>query len=160
MAIVALFLAAVIIAVDQGLKLWAVQCLKTGGTKVFAGGLLKFTYTENRGAAFSIFQNQRWLFVAITAVVCVIIIAALFMYGNHGFFSYAASILILGGGLGNLIDRVVNGYVVDYIYVSFFPAIFNFSDCCVTVGAIFLIIHVLLFSERNNNSEKVIRTRR
>lgn len=160
MAAIALLLAAAIAAADQCLKLLAIQFLKAGGDRVFAGGYVRFVYTENRGAAFSILQNQRWLFVAITSVICVLIIIALFKYNNHGFFSYAASILILGGGIGNMIDRVFNGYVVDYIYITFFPAVFNFGDCCVTVGTVFLIIHLLFYSSKDTGGEKVLRTRR
>jgi len=67
--------------------------------------------------------------------------------------------LIVGGGIGNLIDRVRAGFVVDYISVSFFPPVFNFADCCVTVGTVFLIIHMLFFYERDGDVERVIRSR-
>jgi signal peptidase II len=160
LAAIVLLLAAAFTAADQCLKLLAVRFLKDGGGRTFAGGYLRLVYTENRGAAFSILQNKRWFFVTVTFVICVLIIIALFKYEGHGFFSYAATALILGGGIGNMIDRVLNGYVVDYIYVTFFPAVFNFSDCCVTVGTVFLIIHMLFFSERDTGGEKVLRTRR
>lgn len=159
MAFVALLLSVVVVAVDQMLKLLVVEYLKPVGTIPVADGLLDFRYIENTGAAFSILQNQRWLFVAITLIVSALIVYGLFRYRNHEFFSYAASILIVGGGIGNLIDRVLHGYVVDYIHVSFFPAIFNFGDCCVTVGTLFLILHVLLFADDDGKREKVLRTR-
>ena len=159
MAFVALLLSVVVVAVDQILKLLVVEYLKPVGTIPVADGLLDFRYIENTGAAFSILQNQRWLFVAITLIVSALIVYGLFRYRNHEFFSYAASILIVGGGIGNLIDRVLHGYVVDYIHVSFFPAIFNFGDCCVTVGTLFLILHVLLFADDDGKREKVLRTR-
>ena len=158
MAFIALLLSVLVIAVDQILKLLVVEYLKPVGTIPVIGGLLDFRYVENTGAAFSILQNQRWLFVAITVVVSALIVYALLRYRNHEFFSYAASVLIVGGGIGNLIDRVLHGYVVDYIHVSFFPAIFNFGDCCVTVGTLFLIIHVLLFADDDDKREKVLRT--
>ncbi len=104
-------------------------------------------------------QNQRWLFVVVTLTISAVIIYALFQYRQHNFFSYAAGTLIIGGGIGNLIDRMMYGYVVDYISVSFFPPIFNFADCCVTVGTVFLMIHILFFSDLNSNAEKVIRTK-
>lgn len=158
MAFIALLLSVLVIAVDQILKLLVVEYLKPVGTIPIIDGLLDFRYTENTGAAFSILQNQRWLFVVITLIVSALIVYALFRYQNHEFFSYAASVLIVGGGIGNLIDRVLHGYVVDYIRVSFFPAIFNFGDCCVTVGTLFLIIHVLFFAENDDKREKVLRT--
>jgi signal peptidase II len=103
-------------------------------------------------------EGQRWLFVSITLVICALIVFGMFQYQNHNFFSWAASVLIVGGGVGNLVDRVLHNYVVDYIHVSFFPAIFNFGDCCVTVGAVFLIIHILFFVDRDH-AEKVLRTK-
>lgn len=154
-----LLLSVLVIAVDQALKLLAVEYLKPDGLVTAVNGLLSFQYIENRGAAFSILQNQRWLFVGITLVICVLMVYALFRYHHHDFFSYAASALIVGGGIGNLIDRVFHGYVVDYIHVSFFPAIFNFGDCCVTVGTIFLLIHVLFSADNDHGAEKVLRSK-
>ena len=58
--------------------------------------------------------------------------------------------LILSGGIGNLIDRLVLGFVVDYIHVSFFPPVFNFADCCVVIGTVLVMVHVLFFSERRD----------
>ncbi|WP_411677520.1 signal peptidase II [Caproicibacter sp.] len=159
MPFIILLLSVLVIAADQVLKLLVIQYLKPDGVKTIFDGLLSFVYVENRGAAFSILQNQRWLFIGITLVICILIIYALFRYGNHEFFSYAASALIVGGGIGNLIDRVLKGYVVDYIHVSFFPAIFNFGDCCVTVGTVFLMIHVLFFADDSHGAEKVLRTK-
>lgn len=159
MALIALLLSAAVVAVDQILKLVVVEYLKPVGTVTLLNGLLNFRYIENRGAAFSILQNQRWFFVAITLAVCALIIYSLFRYKGHEIFSYMASFLIVGGGIGNLVDRVLHGYVVDYIQLSFFPAIFNFGDICVTVGTAFLVIHVLAFADRENRSEKVLRTK-
>lgn len=153
-----LLISAILVAADQVLKLMTVEYLKPVGTKSVISGLLDLTYVENRGAAFGIFQNQRWLFVGITLIICAVIIIALFRYKGHEFFSYAASAMIVGGGVGNMIDRVLHGFVVDYIQISFFPAIFNFGDCCVTIGTLFLIIHVLFFTS-NDKAEKVIRSK-
>jgi signal peptidase II len=158
LAFVALLLSAVLVAADQILKLLAVDYLKPVGAMHIVPGFLDLTYIPNSGAAFSMLEGQRWLFVGITFVICVAIVLALFRYQNHSFCSYTASVLIVGGGVGNMIDRVLHGYVVDYIHVLFFPAIFNFGDCCVTVGTIFLILHVLFFSD-NGNVEKVLRTK-
>ena len=78
-----------------------------------------------------------------TLVVAGAILAALFLYKHHSVFSYVAAALLLAGGVGNLIDRIVNGYVVDFIHVMFFGYIFNIADCCVTIGACFLVAHYL-----------------
>ena len=159
MPIIALLLSAAVVAADQFIKMLVIQNLKPIGKITAIHGFLDFFYLENRGAAFGILQNQRWFFVVITLTISAAIIVALFRYNDHEFFSYAASILIVGGGIGNLIDRFVRGYVIDYISVSFFPPIFNFADCCVTVGTVCLIIHILFFVEKDQNREKVLRSK-
>lgn len=159
MPFIALLLSAAAVATDQVIKMLVMQNLKPIGKVTAIHGFLDFFYLENRGAAFGMLQNQRWFFIVITLAISAAIIVALFRYNNHEFFSYAASILIVGGGIGNLIDRMLRGYVIDYISVSFFPPIFNFADCCVTVGTIFLIIHILFFVEKENGAEKVMRTK-
>lgn len=156
MAVVTLLLALFFAAVDQLLKMLVVRDVKPVGSVNLVNGLLKFDYTENTGAAFSMMEGGRWIFLAITIVLCAFIIFAMFRYNGHEFFSWAASALIVGGGIGNAIDRLTHSYVVDYISVSFFPAIFNFADCCVVVGAVFLVIHLLFFTE-HDRAEKVMR---
>ena len=159
MPIIALLLSAIAVAADQGIKLLVMQNLKPVGKVTAIHGFLDFFYLENRGAAFGILQNQRWFFVVLTIIISAAIIVALFKYNHHEFFSYAASILIIGGGIGNLIDRVFRGFVIDYISISFFSPIFNFADSCVTVGTVFLIIHILFFAEKDQNVERVLRTK-
>lgn len=159
MPIIALLLSVAAVAIDQAIKMLVLQNLKPVGQITAIPGFLNFFYLENRGAAFGILQNQRWFFIAVVILVCILFIVGLFRYSHHEFFSYAASILIIGGGLGNLIDRIRYGFVVDYISVSFFPPIFNFADCCVTVGTVLLIVHLLFFSDRDRNVERVMRTK-
>ena len=108
---------------------------------------------ENTGAAFGLFKNIRWLVVAVTVIAIVAIIVLLFRYRHHSFFSYAASALLISGGIGNLIDRMAYGFVVDFIHVLFFDYIFNFADCCITVGAVLFVIHVLFFTRSEENSK-------
>ncbi|WP_411655704.1 signal peptidase II [Anaeromassilibacillus sp. SJQ-1] len=143
-------LAVVAALVDQLIKRLVVVQLKPVGSMTAIPGLLDFTYLENRGAAFGMLQDQRWFFIVTTGFITILLIAGLFVYKKHSACSIAASILIIGGGIGNLIDRIFLGYVVDYIHVSFFPPIFNFADCCVTVGTVLLMIHILFFLERKN----------
>lgn len=161
MPVVALLLAFLAVAVDRITKILAVRYVKPVGSLSVIPGLLNLDYEENRGAAFSLLNeyNCRWLFVGVTAAVCVFIVFALFRYKNHGFFSYGACILILGGGISNMIDRIRSGFVVDFIQLTFFPAIFNFGDICVTIGTVFLILHVLFFTEKEDRAEKVLRSK-
>lgn len=157
MPIFILLLSAVAAVADQAIKQLVMQNLKPVGKMPVIHGFLDFVYLENRGAAFGMLQNQRWFFIAITFLISAVVIVALFRYNNHEFFSYTASALIVGGGIGNMIDRIFRGYVVDYISVSFFPPVFNFADCCITVGTVCLIVHLLFFAEKDDGVERVLR---
>jgi len=154
--VIALILAAIAVVADQFLKTLVVNQLKPVGTVTVIPNVLKLEYLQNSGAAFGILQNQKWFFIVITVIISAAIIFALFTYQEHTFFSYAASALILAGGFGNSIDRLFYGYVVDYIHVLFFSPIFNFADCCVTVGCVFFIIHILFFAERRRKSQYAV----
>ena len=84
-------------------------------------------------------------------IAAAVILVLLFRYKHHSFFSYTTSALLIAGGLGNLIDRIVHGFVVDFIHVLFFGYVFNFADCCITVGAVLFVIHMLFFSYKEKS---------
>lgn len=157
MAIIIFAISALLVGVDQLTKYLVVQNvapLQDGavrGIKVI-DGLLNITYLENKGVALGMLQNQHWIFIPLTLIGILVLIIALFKYKNHNFWSYATVTLLIAGGIGNLIDRIALGYVVDFIHVSFFPYVFNFADCCVTVGAITLVLAVL-FSEKKKDDD-------
>ena len=141
-----LALAVLLLVADQLTKRRVLRTLSGGQPYTLIPGLLELRYTENTGAAFGLFQNAIWLVYAVSAAAYAVILWALFRYRRHSFFSYAACAMLLAGGVGNLIDRWRFGFVVDFIHVSFFDYVFNFADCCVTVGCVFLILHTLLLS--------------
>lgn len=141
-----LFLTAALAVIDQLLKILVVLQVKPQGTVTVIKGLLSWHYSENTGAAFGMMSNSRWFFIVVTAILmvaCLYLLCTKYRNSVPAAFIFA---LILSGGIGNMIDRVANGFVVDYIYVSFFPAIFNFADCCVVVGA-FLAIFALIYTD-------------
>lgn len=148
MAFLSLALIAVLTVVDQIIKYFVVQNLKPVDSFTVIPNLLEFRYLENSGAAFGVFQNMTWFFSVMTAIISIFILVFLFRYKKHTFLTYAASVLIVAGGLGNLIDRIFLGYVVDFIHVMFFDYIFNFADCMVVVGVILLAIYVLFFADK------------
>lgn len=150
---ICLAVAAVLLAVDQILKYFVLRDLKPAGSVTVIDGLLELAYIENTGAAFGLFQNMMWLLILITLAAFLVIVVLLFRYRSHTFFSYTASTLLIAGGIGNLLDRIFYGFVVDYIHVLFFDYIFNFADCCVTVGTVLFIIHVVLISVREKRTE-------
>lgn len=141
----ALLLSAVLAFVDQLLKIEMRNWLESAGEIPLIGEALKLTYLENRGMAFGMMQGQKWLLVWVTAFVLLILIAAIMMGKIRKPATLFTTAVIIGGGVGNLIDRVYRGYVIDYINVSLidFP-IFNFADICVTCGTIVLLILLVI----------------
>jgi len=135
------------IVIDQITKLWAVNVLKNGGSIKIIGDFLRFTYAENKGAAFSILQGQRVFFVITTITMLVVLAYIYFKTKNITKLSKLSIAMIAGGAIGNFIDRVRLGYVVDLIDVRFgnfynFP-IFNVADSFVVCGTILMIILIL-----------------
>ena len=134
-----------VIALDQLTKLWVLDALLPIGTYRLWDGVLHFTYVENRGAAFGMLANHRWVFMVISTVA----IIAMFLYvaiaKPKGKLELVSLSFIIGGGIGNMIDRIFRGFVVDFIDVTcidFF--VFNVADSFVCVGAGLLILSVLL----------------
>ncbi|MBQ6335939.1 MAG: signal peptidase II [Ruminococcus sp.] len=124
------------------------------GTVSVIPGLFNLTYSENRGVAFGLFQDGTVFFAVTTGIV--IIVAAIFLVKNYKkskLFSIALS-LIIGGGLGNLFERVYYGFVTDYLSLSFFPPICNFADYCITAGTVYLVIYLLFFSDFLKSDKK------
>ncbi|VED92080.1 lipoprotein signal peptidase [Streptococcus equinus] len=141
--------AVVLIVLDQLSKLWIVNHIPLNTIHKFLPGIFSLTYLRNYGAAFSILQNQQWFFTVITFAVvgaaCYYFIKNL--QGN--FWLLFGLLLIISGGLGNFIDRVRLGYVVDMVHLDFMNfAIFNVADSYLTVGVI--ILFITLWKEEEN----------
>ncbi len=153
-----LLAAVVLIFLDQLSKDYIFDILKTTGRMqiTIIPGLLEFTYLENPAAAFGLFGGIIGFVAVLTLIVSLGIVAALFLYKHHSVFSYISSALLLAGGLGNLLDRITLGYVVDFIHVMFFGYIFNVADCCVTVGALCLVAHYIVCMKREKDAKAQI----
>ena len=152
--ILAFVVSAVLVGIDQLLKAIVVANMAEFQTITCIPGLLNWTYIHNEGAAFGILQNQRTLFIVLKVVLVGACMALLFTKTARASRWVSATIsLIVAGGIGNLIDRIATGRVVDYISVSFFPPIFNFADCCVVVGAAMAIIYFLILEPRQIKRE-------
>lgn len=134
--------AAVLIVLDQWFKHLAVLFLKEEPAFVLVDGIFELVYVENTGAAFSMLENQKWFFIIVTSVVMVFLLAVILSgrYRRHPLLN-VSFVLVFAGGIGNLIDRIWHGYVIDYLYFKWidFP-VFNFADCCLVIGAIFMLI--------------------
>lgn len=138
---------AAVIALDQFTKYLTLTRLVPIGEYNVISGFLDFTYVENFGIAFGMFQNQRWFFIVAVSIIATVVLFFIFkMFRKYVFFTICLS-LIFSGAIGNLIDRIRLGYVVDFIHFSFFPPVFNIADSAVVVGAIALSIAIIFTKE-------------
>ncbi len=148
--------AALIVVADQVTKYLTVRSIALYGYAQVLPGIVNLTYVRNTGAAFSALQGMRWLFVAVFVLLTVALLYEYFKsplpFTRLERWCIAA---IYGGGLGNVIDRIRLGYVVDMIRTEFidFP-IFNVADCFVTCGCILLIVHLVFFNRAFWREEK------
>ena len=141
--------AAVLLTVlDQWTKYLAVNHLKDQAPLVLWEGVFELNYLENRGAAFGMLQGQKGIFLVSTVLVLALI--ALYYHraplGKRFVPVRVIGVLLLSGALGNMIDRVLQSYVVDFLYVKLidFP-VFNVADCYVTVGAVLMAVLFLFY---------------
>ncbi|MCD8003661.1 MAG: signal peptidase II [Clostridia bacterium] len=132
------------VVLDRITKSLAVKYLYDIDTYPVIEDVFHFTYVENTGAAFGILKDSRWFFMTVSVIAIVIIAAWLVKYGSEDAFLSICLSMVLGGGIGNMIDRVLYGYVVDFIDVRLINfAVFNIADSFVTVGAFLMIIYLL-----------------
>ncbi|HEY5562579.1 MAG TPA: signal peptidase II [Clostridiaceae bacterium] len=139
--------------IDRLTKLWAVKELSTGKEIVIIKDFFSFSYLENRGAAFGMFQNKQFVLIILTSIVALAVIYYLIRFKPKNIFMRISLALIISGALGNIFDRVRFRYVVDFIYVHYqshsFPTM-NVADMMVTVGT-FLMAFFLLKEDLNGN---------
>lgn len=153
----ALYLLAIIVLVtiDQFSKYLITQNLFDGVKEiVLIKDFFNITNVKNYGAGFSILQNQRMFLIIVTFVALIFVTYLLLKSKNSESLNRVCYILIIGGAIGNLIDRLTLGYVIDfldfYIFGYDFP-VFNLADSFLTIGCILLIISILLESKRAKN---------
>ena len=129
-----------LLGLDQWVKHYVTVNIPLGEAQPFLPGLVELRTVHNYGAAWSSFSGMRWLLVAVTSVIVIAV----------------AVVLLLAGGLGNLIDRVRLGYVVDMFHLEFWPSypVFNVADICVVCGAVLAVIYYLWFYEKYDKRGK------
>lgn len=154
-------LALLVILLDIATKVWAVERFIYGPTLQIIPGLLQFTYAENYGAAFSFLADaggwQRWFFGAIALVFSTVVVIWIRRLPAAKRWEPTALALILGGALGNLWDRMLLGYVRDFISVyhgSWHFPVFNVADMAISVGAAMLVIELLFFKDKDEEAGK------
>lgn len=149
-----LFSAALLVALDQIFKALASQHLQDGSITLIEN-ILELRYTENTGAAFSSFSGATTALIVVTVVLLAVLIVALVAGKIKGRLLNVCAVMILAGGVGNLIDRIACGYVTDYIHVLFidFP-VFNFADILVTCGVFIALGRIIYDMVVEAKSEK------
>ena len=142
------FFVAAVTVLDQMSKLWVLENIPLYSRLEAIPGLFHLTYVQNTGAAFSALEGMRWLFVVVFLLFAAGIVWE-FRNNKLGFTAFERWCVaaVFAGGLGNIIDRLRLGYVVDMIEVEFirFP-VFNVADCFITCGCILLLVHLFLFN--------------
>lgn len=148
-----ILLTILLIAADQAVKYWAVHALQPVHSMPLWEGVFSLTYVENRGAAFGIFQDGRWPLVLLTAAVLIALTVYLVKTRPLHKVMRISALLIYAGAVGNLIDRVRYGYVVDLFSFDLirFP-VFNVADICVVCGVILLAVYLLFLSRPEERS--------
>ena len=147
-------LAVLLVVLDQAVKFAVRANIGLGQSVPFIPYVMDLAYVQNTGAAWSILESYTWL-LTLTSLAVVLVLCWLIM---KGFFRNAlgrvAAALVLAGGMGNLIDRAVFGFVTDMFRTTFidFP-VFNVADCCVTVGVPLLFVYVLLYVKTDDPAQ-------
>ena len=152
----------VCIVLDQAVKYWAATDLRAVGSIPLWEGVFHLTYCENTGAAFSMFSDNRWVFMVFSLIAMVLMTYLLVKFhGRHWMLSVSLA-AVLGGGIGNMIDRVLCGYVVDFLDFQFMKfAVFNVADIFVTCGSVALAVYILFLEpkvERRLQEQKAAET--
>lgn len=153
--VICLAVSAVLVGIDQAIKLWAVNHLSIIDTIPLIPNVLHLTYQKNYGAAFSILHGKTSFLIILTSTLLLVMLVVLLSRKIKSKPIIISISLILAGGVGNLVDRLMRegGFVVDYIdfRLIHFP-VFNFADICVVSGTILLMIY-LLFLEGKETKE-------
>jgi len=150
---------AFVILLDQMAKVLVVKIFALGESIRILDDVVRFTYIENPGMAFGIRVGSRGFFTVFSALASLAILVYLVRMRHDSFYSRLALALILGGAIGNLLDRMMRGQVVDFIDVGFGTTrwpVFNVADMAVTIGMILLIAQVLFEREPKEGGARAV----
>ena len=149
-------LALALLGLDQWVKHYVTVHIPLGEAQPLLPGLVELRTVHNYGAAWSSLAGMRWLLVAITGVIIAAVAVILIRRIVRHPVGVMAGFLILSGGLGNIVDRVRLGYVVDMFHLEFWPSypVFNVADICVVCGAVLGSVYYLWFYEKYDRRDK------
>lgn len=145
-----------LVGIDQLTKYFAVSSLKPIGEKMLIPGFLQLTYVENTGAMMGLLGGKTALMIVLAFIALAVLLALVISKKIQFGFLYCCIAAIVAGGIGNIIDRVFRGYVVDFIeflFVDFY--VFNFADCLITVGAFLIVFYEIYEIIKEQKAKKV-----
>lgn len=149
-----LAIAAAVTAADQVSKLLISANFTKTDHITFIPGLFDIVYVENRGAAFSMLNEHTWLLGAVSMLFCIGVVVFMLKKKPNDRMLIVCAGLLLGGALGNGIDRIFRGFVVDFIEITLFRfPVFNLADIAITVGAALLVLHIFLTERESKNGK-------
>jgi signal peptidase II len=156
--VVLIIISACAIALDQLTKWLIYFNLPIGEVAFGIDGLFEITHIRNDGMAFGLLDEHRWIFIVASIIGICVISVYLFRFSSDNRFTKIGLALVIGGGLGNMVDRIVLGEVVDMIHVTifndFFPYVFNVADSCVCVGVGMAIVGIVYDIIKEAKSKK------
>jgi len=157
-----ILLIAGVVLLDQLTKILVWSLMQVGESVDIIPNVFRFTYVQNEGAAFGMLAEHRWIFMVLSVIGIAAMLIYLWRFRPNSRLACTALSLIIGGGIGNMIDRVALGYVVDFLDFCAFPNlwmwVFNVADSCVCIGAGLLILWLVLDMVREVRKEKKRKT--
>lgn len=155
MFVISLVIAAVSAVIDQLIKLYINSSFEFNEVRRFIPKVLSITHVRNSGAAWSIMEGRTWFLILLPLAVIAAALAYMYKNRNGSKLCLVSLALVLGGGIGNLIDRIRMHEVIDYLKLELFDfPIFNFADICVVIGAILFCVYMFFFDESENLDTK------
>ena len=159
MAVFLIAVMLIIVAGDQIFKYWIDHSFAVGESRDFISlgshKIFDLTYVRNDGAVFGSMSGQRWFLIGFTSLIIVIGLFILFRHPKHSKLLTTSLVLFISGGIGNLIDRIRFGYVVDMFDFQLFDfAVFNIADICVVIGIFLLVFYVIFIDGKIEQKKK------
>jgi signal peptidase II len=136
-------LAALLFAFDRVTKAWVTQTLAVGDPQPLLGNVIRLTRVHNPGGAFGLLAERPILFIVVSFVIAIAVLVAFLVLRGRRPVLRLALVFVFVGAVGNLIDRLSVGYVVDFFEIVGFP-VFNVADSCITLGAVLIIVYALV----------------
>ncbi|MBR1413595.1 MAG: signal peptidase II [Bacilli bacterium] len=149
-------IAIIVLIIDQIIKGLVSSNLQVNESIKVIKNIFKITYSQNTGAAWSILNNHSYIIIIISIIALVILFRFMYLFKDNKRNNISFG-LIIGGTIGNFIDRIFNGYVIDFIDVTIFKykyPIFNIADMCIVIGVILLIYAVFKGEDKSGNQSK------